>query len=312
MRVHVLDVNEAIGKVCKLLYRLMRENVSLNISFGPELPSIKADAGMIEQALVNLVLNARDAIGPDGGKIQIDTLPVEANAEFCMEHAEAKPGRYACIRVADTGCGIDPAHLEHIFEPFFTTKESGKNSGLGLATVYGILKQHSGWVNVQSERDHGATFLLYFPATLDEAPKAPAANAAAKENRGHETILLVEDDEALRRTAKTILSKAGYRVIEASDGPHALFLWQNCGENIDLLLSDLVMPKGVSGKQLADQLRAAKPGLKAVYMSGYTMELNEEDLALDTNTRFLPKPFQPDKVVRFIRECLDNVEETQA
>src|SRR5882762_874554 len=227
---------------------------------------------MIEQVLVNLVVNARDAM-PQGGRLLITTEEIHLKETYAHEHPEARPGHFVCLTVGDSGQGIAPEHLSRIFEPFFTTKEVGKGTGLGLATVYGIVKQHDGWIQVSSKVGQGTCFKVMLPASNQPGP-APAEQQIQKKPRGGaERILLVEDDEAVRLSTRRMLESFGYTVREAASGRAALEQWRDDPPEVDLLLTDIVMPHGVNGTELAKQLRALQPELKVIFMTGYTEQV---------------------------------------
>jgi CheY-like chemotaxis protein len=217
----------------------------------------------------------------------------------------ARPGRFACISVEDSGCGIAPQILPRLFEPFFTTKEVGKGTGLGLATVYGIVKQHAGWVEVESELNRGSTFKVFLPVEIKKVTPAVPPQLPGQIADGNETILLVEDEQALRRLARTVLQRHGYRVYEAGSGVEALSVWNEHGLEINLLLTDMIMPGGLSGRELAAQLREKKSDLKIIYTTGYSPDVMSQNLMLSEGKNFLPKPYHPDKLIQIIRRCLD-------
>ena len=260
---------------------------------------------MIEQVVMNLAVNARDAM-PSGGTLTIAIEPVTVDAAYTEMRPDARPGNFLRLRVADTGIGMDTATLGRIFEPFFTTKEVGKGTGLGLATVYGIVKQHEGWIEVNSVPGKGTHLRCFFPRrrTARRARKKEiAANAPVA--GGAETILLVEDEAILREMARDILKDCGYHLLEASSGKEALDVWRNCAGKIDLLLTDMVMPEGISGVVLAERLLAERPDLKIIFTSGYTSnEINTELLAR-SQARFLQKPYSHTTLARIVRNCLD-------
>jgi CheY-like chemotaxis protein len=270
---------------------------------------MEGDMGMIEQVIMNLSVNARDAM-PQGGKLTIGLDAVTIDDDYVKSHADARAGRHVRLRVADTGIGMDAATLRRIFEPFFTTKEVGKGTGLGLATVYGIVKQHDGWLEVNSEPGQGATFDVFFPAS-DKiiAPKeekiAPVKSAAG----GTETILIVEDEPILREMARDILSRYGYRIFEAPSGREALNMWQHKTNEIDLLLTDMVMPEGVSGAELAKQMRTSHPQLKVIFTSGYTANEINTQMIVKMQARYLQKPYSHADLTRTVRECLDKTDD---
>ncbi len=298
-----LDLNELVANLLKMLGRLIGEDVSIRFDRHEGVPSVDADPGMLEQVLMNLCVNARDAM-PDGGRITITTGAVELDEKAAQARPNARPGRFIALSVADTGCGMDPATLARIFEPFFTTKEPGKGTGLGLATVHGIVAQHQGWVEVESQVGQGTVFRVFLPASSaaltrpGEAREIPAVG-------GDETLLLVEDDLSVRRGVARGLRMLGYAVLDAADGPQALALWQEHSDRIALLLTDMVMPGGMSGLDLAERLRAQKPGLKVVISSGYNAELVGLGSPRAKGIRYLPKPYPVSALWRAVRECLD-------
>lgn len=267
------------------------------------LASVAADAGMIEQVIMNLVVNARDAM-PKGGTLTIKLEPVQLDVEQARGNLKVQPGPFVCLTVTDTGCGMDEATLQRIFEPFFTTKEPGKGTGLGLATVYGIVAQHKGWVEVESERGKGSTFKVFIPATTKiRTEPTPAGKAAIV--RGHETILLVEDQAGLRRAVAQSLRRLGYRLLEAANGREAMKLWQEHAQQIDLLFSDMVMPEGMTGLELAEKFKRENPKLKVLLSSGYSAEVAEQGLPAAGGIAYLPKPYQFEDLWKSVRDCLD-------
>lgn len=301
-----LDLNDVLTHILKMLQRLLGEDIALQIEPAAELPRIHADRAMMEQVLVNLAVNARDAM-LNGGQLRIQTRREEIVSLPATTHPEARPGRFVCLTVADTGAGMTAEVLAHLFEPFFTTKEVGKGTGLGLATVFGIVKQHEGWLEVTSEVGQGSRFKIYFPEYHPVPSSQPTVNAAvARPVGGKETIFLVEDEPALRGVAAKVLRNYGYHVITAISGAEALKAWPEHADRVDLLLTDMVMPDGVSGRELAQQLRATKPELKVLFSSGYSTELVGRDALLQDGKNFLPKPYNPDKLARTVRKCLDN------
>ena len=299
-----LDLNEAVTHIATMFQRVIGEDVHLELELFSAPLITRADAGMLDQVLVNLALNARDAM-PEGGRLRIETAEKILDELGARAYPDAAPGRYVWLSVSDTGRGIPPEVLPRIFEPFFTTKEQGKGTGLGLATVFGIVRQHRGWLTVSSTPGRGANFQVFLPAseaTLQALPEAAAIPAAP---RGTEIILLVEDELAVRTAACEILQRHGYRVLEAADGLKALDLWQKHRGTVALLLTDMVMPGGMSGQQLAQRLRAEQPGLRVVIMSGYSAEIAGRELKLPTGENFLEKPFASDQLLETIRRCLD-------
>ncbi len=305
MQPRVLELNAVLGNLTKMLHRLLGDDVSLDAAYTPDLPPIEGDAGMIEQVIMNLVVNSRDAM-PKGGHLTIATSAVDIDAAYVEQHPEAQSGRHICLSVSDTGSGMNSETLNRIFEPFFTTKEVGKGTGLGLATVYGIVKQHQGWVEVMSEVNVGTTFKIYIPATDKPVDTTQDQNVEPSALRGgQETILLVEDEPVLRELARVILSDFDYRVIEASTGHEALKVWEQNDGKVDLLLTDMVMPEGMTGRELAEELKARKPELKVIFTSGYSAEVMGRDMALCDCT-FLQKPYPPPLLTQTVRNCLDH------
>ncbi len=306
MQPRPLSINDALLEVTRMLNRLIGEHIELKCELGASLPLIKADAGMLEQVVVNLAVNARDAM-PRGGVLTIATS-VERIEPGRTEHSpEARAGRFIRLRIQDSGAGIAPEHLARIFEPFFTTKSVGKGTGLGLATVYGILKQHQGWVEVHSELQIGSRFDVFFPAAEGNlTPDAPPADAPSP-NHGTETILLVEDEPSVRMVSRRVLEGSGYKVLEAASGPEALALHAASSQKIHLLLTDIVMPGGISGLELSQQLRACDPALKVLTTSGYSSELADKDTTFfhRSHQRFLQKPCSAGALLAAVRSLLD-------
>jgi PAS domain S-box-containing protein len=299
-----VDLAEIIDPMVKLLRSTLGDDIALEPEFAAGLPLVNADPGMIEQALMNLAVNARDAM-PDGGRLVIGLDAVEVDAARAAMHAVA-PGRFVCLRVGDTGCGIPRENLSRLFEPFFTTKEIGKGTGLGLATVFGIVQQHQGWIEVESEVGKGTTFRVYLPAlSVAAAPAAPAAPGAHAIHGGTETILIVEDDTAVRDVVRFVLEHYGYTVLDAASPAAALRIWKEKGPSIDLLVTDLIMPGGITGQQLADQLMAKRPALKIIYTSGYSNEVANQRLNLGPGREYLHKPYPAHDLAIAVRRCLD-------
>ena len=305
MQPQPLDLRAVVGNLSKMLKRVIGETVTLEFNPPVELPLVQADTGMIEQVILNLVVNARDAM-PKGGTLTIITDLVEMNDAYVQRHPEARLGAFVCLRVSDSGCGMDATTITHIFEPFFTTKEVGKGTGLGLATVYGIVKQHEGWVEVSSELGKGSTFTVFFPAS--SAPvKAPSSEApvAASVQGGQETILVVEDEMVLRDMAQMILQDCGYRILEAGSGAEALQVWEQHANSVDLVLTDMVMPGGMSGKELAVKLVGSHPRLKIIFTSGYNVEEINTDFFRRGGATFLQKPYTRVDLAKAVRAALD-------
>ncbi|HEX7127012.1 MAG TPA: PAS domain S-box protein [Thermodesulfobacteriota bacterium] len=299
----IIDLNATILDLRRMLQRLIGEDVEVVLHLDPDLGSIEADPGQIEQVLMNLAINGRDAM-PTGGRLAISTSEVELDDAEARHVGVPRPGRYVLLAVADTGAGIPPDAIPFVFEPFFTTKEPGKGTGLGLSTVYGIVTQSGGGVTVDSRPGHGATFRIYLPRIAAPTPEATAPGPAGPP-AGAGTILLVEDDVAVRRLARRILDGAGYRVIEAAGGAEAIRLaFDDATPPIDLLLTDLVMPQ-MSGVELARRLTRRQPDLKLLFMSGYAADTLERQGALGPDAPFLEKPFTPAALTRAVREALD-------
>jgi two-component system cell cycle sensor histidine kinase/response regulator CckA len=303
MQASNLDLNDVVTNLAKMLRRIIGEDISLQLHLNSQPLFVHADPGMLDQVLLNLAVNARDAM-LQGGKLLVETREVMVDDAFARLNHEAKPGRYVCLDVADTGAGIPPEVLPRIFEPFFTTKEKGKGTGLGLATVFGIVKQHSGFIKVESEPNQGAHFQIFLPAIAAPVPIAKSVNQS-KVCRGTETVLLVEDEELLRTLARTVLERNGYSVVEAANGVEALNLWDQCRERVQLLLTDVVMPAGVSGYQLANVLQHDKPRLKVLFVSGYSPQTAHWKGELKVGENFLNKPFSPDRLLETVRQRLD-------
>ncbi|NWF55015.1 MAG: response regulator [Syntrophaceae bacterium] len=304
MELRVLDLNGVIRNLQKMLRRLIGEDIELQTHLTPDLGTVKADVGQIEQVILNLAVNARDAM-PKGGRLLIETGNVEFDAAISQRHVSVKPGKYVMLSVSDTGIGMTPEVQSRIFEPFFTTKEKGKGTGLGLATVYGIVTQSLGHIRVYSEPGHGATFKLYFPRleTLEEEKKEKSAQGQIP--KGAETILVVEDEEKVRNLVLRILRKQGYQVLEASNGFEALELRRRYEGRIDLLMTDVVMP-GMGGVDLAEQLRPFCKDLKVLFLSGHTDRALSDQQSLPERSGYLSKPFSVEKLANQVREILDS------
>jgi CheY-like chemotaxis protein len=258
---------------------------------------------MLEQVILNLTLNARDAM-PDGGRIHLSTSIVNVETPNTSRYPEARPGTFVRLQVNDTGTGIPSDILPRIFEPFFTTKEKGQGSGLGLATVFGIVKQHLGWIEVDTELNRGTTFSILLPLSKAEPPSTFAPDTGAIDHHGSETVLLVEDEASLREALRNMLEWYGYQVLDAATSAQALRLWKSHRERIQLLLADIVLPDGFSGTELAAQLLTDKPGLRIIYSTGYTDTVGKE-VPKGPGIRFLPKPYLPQTLAQTVRECLD-------
>jgi two-component system, cell cycle sensor histidine kinase and response regulator CckA len=304
MRIEVVDINKLLRHLSDMLARVIGEHITLQYQFCETLPCSEADVCSIEQVILNLAVNSRDAM-PQGGHLVISTDVVEISSAYAASHPEATVGEFVCITVSDNGCGMDEQTLGRLFEPFFTTKEVGKGTGMGLATAYGLIKQHKGWIEVESKIGAGSTFKIFLPATnkqLKTEEKAPVAPQAV---RGKETILVVEDEELVREFVSSLLRECGYKVRQAGNGVEALEIWRQSAAEIDLLLTDVVMPQKMSGIELANNLWKDKQNLKVIFTSGYSLELLEEHFQSRSDLNFLPKPYAPAKLTELIRICLD-------
>lgn len=311
----VLDLNARVAELDQMLRRLIGEDIELKTVLEPDLGRVKADPGQIEQVVMNLVVNARDAM-PTGGVLTIETSNAVLTTLQGREHEELAPGPYTLLTVSDTGCGMAEAMKAHIFEPFFTTKEIGKGTGLGLATVFGIVKQSGGFIDVESVPGSGSTFRMYFPQVRESTVHKRAAPRAsdhglARLPQGVETVLLAEDEDGMRELAHLVLEAGGYKVLSARDGAEAVQLSQAHADVIHLLLTDVVMPK-MSGRQLSDILMLTRPHMKVLYMSGHTDDAIMRHGIRDAGANFLPKPFTPVALVKKVREVLDSASEPPA
>jgi CheY-like chemotaxis protein len=304
MDMKVLNLNTIVENLEKMLHRMIGENIELEMYLTEDFGRVKTDAGQIEQVIMNLVVNAKDAM-PDGGKLTIATANVELDETYARDHVEVSPGRYVMLSVNDTGIGMTPEVKERVFEPFFTTKKKEEGTGLGLSTVYGIVKQSGGHIWVYSEVGKGTTLKIYFPRVdepLDEIRKEGVVREGLP--RGSETILVVEDEEAVRKLTVRILQEQGYRVLEGGQGIDAFPIADEHEGQIHLLLTDVVMPK-MSGKELAGRIAPLRPGIKVLYMSGYTDNAIAHHGILDKGINFIQKPFTVDGLARKVREVLD-------
>jgi PAS domain S-box-containing protein len=297
-----VDFNRLIGDMDDLLRRTLGEHVDIELKLAGDLWPALADSGQVENSLLNLAINARDAM-PDGGKLTIETSNVQLDEDYAASNAEVAPGDYVMMAVTDTGTGMPPDVLAHVFEPFFTTKEVGKGTGLGLAMIYGFAKQSGGHAKIYSEVGHGTTVKLYLPRLTNESKSEPAAVATSREGGG-ETILVVEDNPEVRRLVLRQLRDMGYQVIEAGNGPQALQILDD-GVPIDLLFTDVVMPGGMTGRQLAEAAKARRPNLKTLFTSGYTEDSILRLGKLDPGVRLLSKPYRKRELAARIREALD-------
>lgn len=310
MQPRVFNVDKSLESICRMLCRLIGEDIQLVTSFCDPSPCIKADPGMLEQVILNLAVNGRDAM-PQGGVLTLSSELLSLSSSDSRIHPRGGSGAYLCLKVRDTGEGIPPEYLSRIFEPFFTTKEVGKGTGLGLATVFGIVEQHEGWVTVESVYGEGACFSVWLPCspplTTEGEIGCPDWNGRGISRRGTETILLVEDEEMVRTIGVRILTMHGYHVIEAASGKQALEVWKDRSGEIDLLLTDIVMPDGISGDQLAKSLLGENPRLKVIYTSGYSAEIFRGEAAFPTEGAFLSKPYNPEDLLEALREAFDEV-----
>ena len=299
-----LDLNQSINDMAKMLRRTIGDDIQVQFKFAMEPLFIHADAGMMDQVLMNLAVNARDAM-PQGGQLVIETATVEFDESVRAQSPLARPGSFVCLSVSDTGCGIPPENLPRIFEPFFTTKDVGKGTGLGLATVFGIVQQHQGWINVCSEVGRGTIFRIYLPHLAAKSGQESGQPELATVRGGSETILLVEDELALRSSMSKALSQLGYRVLESVGGVETLKVWEQHRKEIDLMLTDMVMPGGMTGKDLAERFLKEKPKLKVICTSGYSVEVASRDFPLEEGVNFLAKPFGTHMLAQTVREKLD-------
>jgi PAS domain S-box-containing protein len=299
-----LDLNAVVSNMTMMLGRILGEDIALQLNYWPEPAFIKADASMMEQVLLNLVVNARDAM-PKGGQLAIKITTSKADPNYRTYHSESRAEDFVCLNVTDTGSGIDPETLRRIFEPFFTTKEVGKGTGLGLATVYGIVNQHQGWIEVDSEVGKGSTFRVFLPTAKEALPADEEDTPRPEARGGDETILVVEDEIAVRELVCSVLGGRGYNILQAETGVKALEVWQSNKKKIDLLLTDLVMPDHLNGRELAEKLRADKPSLKVIFTSGYSADVVGKDFVLQRGLHYLQKPYDPQKLALTVRDCLD-------
>ena len=299
-----VDLGDLVGNLAKLVRRILGEDIKLSTELPVDPVVLRADPGLLEQALMNLAVNARDAM-PTGGTLRIAISTVQIDEAYVRDHQGASPGLRARLSVSDTGTGIAPEHLPHIFEPFFTTKAPGKGTGLGLATVYGVIQQHQGWIDIESAVGKGTVFHLYLPSLVT----GPAVEAVELSQhalpRGTETVLLAEDDDRIREVVQAALERQGYRVLPAADGTTALTQLQQHSGPVQLLVTDLVMPGGLGGHELAEHARAARPGLRVLFISGYPADVVQRHLRLDTEGHLLRKPFAVRTLLEAVRHRLD-------
>jgi two-component system, cell cycle sensor histidine kinase and response regulator CckA len=299
----MVDLNEAVTGIAKMLRRILGEDVRMQVTAHPSPLWTYADPGMLDQALMNLAVNARDAM-PRGGQLTIRTGERVVSTDEARRMPDAVAGRYVTLSVADTGCGIPSENLPRIFEPFFTTKEPGRGTGLGLATVFGIVRQHNGWIDVRSRQGEGSTFELFLPAK-EVAVASAAAEADVRPRGGRETLLIVEDEPAVRRLTRIVLERQGYTVLEAANGVEALRIRAEHAGPVHLLLTDMVMPEGLTGRQLAERLQAMHPELKVIFTSGYSPDVTDPQLNLKEGVNFVQKPYAMPRLLETVRRRLD-------
>lgn len=304
LQMRVVDPADLLRRTARMLAPVLGETIRLRLHLAGDLPMLRADPALLEQLLINLAANARDAM-PNGGELFVSAEVCQWTEQNLPRQPEARPGHYVRLTIRDTGTGIAPEHLSHIFEPFFTTKEVGKGTGLGLAAVYGIVQQHQGWIEVETRLGEGTTFRIYLPAAQGEGPAPPPKQEIRKLPRGGEGILVVEDEPSLRRLTENLLHSCGYRVWTASDGEEARRLWGRHSKEIDLLLTDLVLPGGISGADLATEFGKQKAGLKVLFTSGYFEVRFDGVVHLAEGENFLPKPYHPRQLAEMVRAQLD-------
>jgi two-component system cell cycle sensor histidine kinase/response regulator CckA len=310
VHMQTLQVNDILQDISKMLRRVIGEHITLELKLATPLPFVQVDAGMIEQVLMNLAVNARDAM-PRGGRLMMETGQVALDAADLKGNPSARAGHFVVLRIQDTGEGIPPEVMPHIFEPFYTTKEVGRGTGLGLATVFSIVKQHQGWIAVESEVHSGTVFHIYLPAAAAGlVPTEAKAVAEPKPDGGKETILLVEDEPAVREFAVAVLQKSGYRILQAASGADALEVWKWHAERIDLLLTDMIMPGNITGLELAETLQKEKPDLRVICTSGYSSEMMHRFFIPRGEVNFIHKPYQPRDLAKAVRDALDRKQKT--
>jgi two-component system cell cycle sensor histidine kinase/response regulator CckA len=305
MQQKVLHIKEAMSQITVMLGRLLGAHVVLNFDIAPQLPPIMADPEMLQQIIVNLVVNAHDAMS-SGGQLTIHASEASFTAQDLAGKPDRRPGCFIQLSITDTGSGIDSATLNRLFEPFFTTKDIGKGTGLGLATVYGMVNQNSGWIEVESEIGVGTTFNIYFPVTKNAPEKNPPTPETPRVRNGKETILVVEDETVLRELVREILEVNGYHVLDAATGREALQVWNKHGKTVDLLLTDMSMPDGMSGQDLAAKLQEENPRLPVIFSSGYNQDSLERKEANGPGQTFLSKPYHPNDLAQAVRAALNH------
>jgi CheY-like chemotaxis protein len=303
MQFRHLDLNDTLRNTIKMLERLVGEHVQIDFHPQESLPAIHADSSMVEQIAMNLAVNARDAM-PNGGRVSIITSLETVHRAPTPMDPERRDGEYVCLAFGDNGTGMDAQIISRIFEPFFTTKAAGKGTGLGLSTVFGIVQQHQGWLDVDSKPNQGTTFRIYFPPSQQVAEKTELTVNNVLRN-GSETVLVAEDEDALREMVVAVLRSQGYTVLEAASGRHAIEVWEQAKRPIDLLVTDMVMPGGILGGELAERLAEKSPTLKVIYTSGYSPGMAGKGVSLLEGRNFLAKPYTVGELAQFVRECLD-------
>lgn len=299
-----VDVNDVIKHVAQTLQRALETEITLQLKLTPDLPAISIDVNMLEQVLLNLAVNARQTV-PHGGSLTFETRVAEIDAGYVLQQPEARPGRHVCVSITDTGSGVDTATTACLFEPFFTSKEAGPGPGLGLATVYGIVRQHQGWIDVISGLRHGKTFTIYLPAQTTKPESITAETTARPMWGGTETILLVEDDPLLRALAESILERYGYRIFATGSTAEALSVWEKDSAEIDLILTNMILPGGTLGRDFAQQCETQKPELKTLFASNYNLNMARAHGHLKLGVNFLPKPYSATALAQAVRRCLD-------
>ena len=299
-----IDLNQLVSGMSEMIGRLLGEDVALQINFSGDPAVVEADPGMIEQILLNLSVNSRDAM-PNGGQLTLRISQRNIDATYAASVLEARPGKFVCLSHTDSGCGIPPENMARIFEPFFTTKELGKGTGLGLATVFGIVKQHQGWVQVESALNQGTTFHIFLPATNLPVAEPENVETQFRQRGGTETILVVEDERDLRDFVARELRRHGYRIFEAVDGPSALEIWAQYKNEIKLVFTDVIMTGGMNGREVAEKIWADNPKMKVIFTSGYGADNLGKDFKLDPGIQYLQKPYLPQVLTKTIRTCLD-------
>ncbi len=301
LQMKIIRLESVVQNVAKMIARLIGEDIRLEISMAPKLPPIRADQAQIEQVLLNLCLNARDAM-PKGGELTIETKLETVDEAWCKEHKGAKPGSYVVLSVRDTGEGMDEETLHRVFEPFFTKKEQGKGTGLGLAMVYGIVKQHEGFIHLESKVNAGTNFCIYFPASSGEPEQKPSAETVTSKG-GSATILVVEDEKSVRRLVMEVLANLGYRTFAAANGEEAVKVFERWADQIDLVLLDAILPKR-GARDVYDQIRARKPSVRFLFTSGYNEVFINKKFELDPSFLFLRKPFTTQELSKMIQTAL--------